>query len=92
MAYETFIADRLIRGSVNKKRIKQPVIRLAVISVALGVSVMILAVMIVTGFRNEITEKVSCFAAHIRVNSFESNNSLEESPINLEQQFLLLRS
>ena len=88
MAYETFIADRLIRGSVNKKRIKQPVIRLAVISVALGVSVMILAVMIVTGFRNEITEKVSCFAAHIRVNSFESNNSLEESPINLEQQFL----
>ena len=88
MAYETFIAERLIKGSVNKKRLKQPVIRLAVISVALGVSVMILAVMIVTGFRNEITEKVSCFAAHIRVNSFESNNSLEEAPISLEQPFL----
>ena len=55
---------------------------------ALGVSVMILAVMIVTGFKNQITEKVACFAAHIRINGFESNGSLEEIPISKEQIFL----
>lgn len=44
--------------------------------------------MIITGFRNQITEKVSCFASHIRLNSFESNNSLEDSPINSKQPFL----
>ena len=49
---------------------------------------MIIAVMIVTGFKNQITEKVACFAAHIRINSFESNNSLEEIPIDAQQPFL----
>ena len=88
MAFEAFIADRFIKGTGNKKRLKQPVIRLAVISMALGVSVMIVAVMIVTGFKNQITAKVACFAAHIRLNSFESNNSLEEIPIDSQQPFL----
>ncbi len=88
MSYETFIAERFLQGTVKNKRLKQPVIRLAIISVALGVSVMILAVMIVTGFKNQITQKVACFAAHIRINGFESNGSLEEIPISSQQNFL----
>ncbi len=44
--------------------------------------------MVVTGFRNEITQKVIGFGAHIRINNFDSNNSYEESPLSLNAPFI----
>ncbi len=48
---------------------------------------MIIAVMVVTGFRNEITKKVIGFGAHIRIGNFDSNNSYEEQPLSLNAPF-----
>lgn len=65
-----------------------PVIRIATFGIALGMAVMIIAVMVVTGFRNEITEKVIGFGSHIRINNFDSNNSYEEIPIETNAPFV----
>ncbi len=90
MSYEYFIAKGFISGGKNNQRFNKPVIVAAIISVALGIAVMIIAVMIVTGFRNEISQKVTGFVSPIRLNVFDSNNSFEESPLTkselLEQQ------
>lgn len=84
MNYELFIARRLLRGREGRHRLTGPVIRIALAGIALGMAVMLLAVMIVTGFRREISEKVMGFGGHIRIGNFDFNNSLEEEPISLD--------
>ena len=48
---------------------------------------MTLSLAIVSGFQNEIRDKVIGFGAHIQINSYESRNSLESLPISKNQDF-----
>lgn len=59
----------------------RPVIKVAVVSVALGIAVMICAVMIISGFKRNILEKLTGFSGHLHITSFDNNNSYEEEPI-----------
>ena len=81
MSYEIFIAKKILAGKSGKKRLSNPVIRIAIAGIALGMAVMIIAVTVVTGFRNEITSKVIGFGSHIKLSHFDSNNSYEEVPL-----------
>lgn len=87
MNLERYIASRIIFGVADENRISKPVVKLAILSVALGVAVMIISVMVVTGFRNEIEKKVTGFNTHIRINHFDNNNSYEETPVDRNQNF-----
>ncbi len=49
---------------------------------------MLVAVGIVTGFKNEITRKVVGFGSHIRLSNFDNNQSLEEVPVSMHQPVL----
>jgi len=86
--YERHIASKILSGKSGKHRYSNPVIRISIAGIALGVAVMIVAVMVVTGFRNEITQKVIGFGAHIRINNFDANNSYEESPLSIKASFI----
>lgn len=77
-----FITNRL-RSSKNAE-FSRPAIRIAVISVALSICVMILSVAIVKGFQREIREKVCGFAGNIQVNSFDNNSSYELQAFHLD--------
>ena len=60
-----FIARRTARPSPeNKPGVME---RIAVISVALGVVVMILALAVIMGFKREVAHKMAGFAAHVSV-------------------------
>ncbi len=56
-------------------------------SIALGLAVMIISVAIVTGFQDEIENKVTGFGAHIQISNYDNNLSVEASPISREQDF-----
>jgi len=56
--------------------------------IALGLTVMIVAVAIVTGFQQQIRNKVIGFGAHIQIAYFDSNNSFEFKPVDRNQPFL----
>ena len=56
--------------------------------IALGLTVMIVAVAIVTGFQQQIRNKVIGFGAHIQIAYFDSNNSFEFKPVDCNQPFL----
>jgi len=71
----------------GKASFSKPIVRLGIFSVALGLSVMILSVAIVTGFQKEIRDKVIGFGAHIQVTSYEVSSSYEASPISTHQPF-----
>jgi len=88
VSYENFIARKILSRKAGRKKLGNPVILIATGGIALGMAVMIIAVMVVTGFRNEITKKVTGFGAHIRLNNFDSNNSFEEIPVDLNPGML----
>ena len=86
MNFELYISKKIL--SKDKSNFSRPVIRLAILSIALGLSVMILSVSIVTGFQKNVREKVSGFDAHIQVTGFSNNESFETTSINRDQDLI----
>ena len=86
MNTELFIAKRIVSGS--KGNFSQPVIRIAIIAIALGFTVMFISVAILKGFQREIREKVIGFGGHIQIARFTENSTLEPQPVERQQTFL----
>ncbi|MCC2546642.1 ABC transporter permease [Hymenobacter sp. BT175] len=55
--------------------------KIAIISIAMGIAVMIVSFAILEGFRNEIQSKIFSFGAHLQISKYDTNNSLEVEPI-----------
>ncbi|MEZ5197232.1 MAG: FtsX-like permease family protein [Bacteroidales bacterium] len=85
MNFEFFIAKKIVRS--NKANFSTPIVRLGIVSVALGLCVMIISIAIVTGFQKQIRDKVVGFGSHILITNFEVNSSYEPSPIDMGQPF-----
>jgi lipoprotein-releasing system permease protein len=83
-----FIAQHLIKGRREGTSFSRPINVIAVIGIALGLAVMILAVSILTGFKQQIREKVVGFGSNIQIVNFDSNLSYETAPINKNQDFI----
>jgi lipoprotein-releasing system permease protein len=83
-----FIAGRLIRGRREETSFSRPINVIAIIGIAMGLAVMILAVSTLTGFKKSIREKVVGFGSHIQIMHFDSNLSLETVPISDTQEFI----
>ncbi len=76
-----FIAKKIQFGSKEKNTNNNPSIKIAIVGIALGLAVMLLAVSIVTGFKGEIQEKVIGFGSHIQVTSLSNNTTHDIPPI-----------
>jgi lipoprotein-releasing system permease protein len=83
-----FIAHRLIKGRREGTSFSRPINVIAIVGIAMGIAVMILAVAILTGFKKQIREKVVGFGSHIQIMNFDSNISFETTPISDTQQFI----
>jgi len=83
--FEIFIASRILKK--GKANFSRPIVRLGTISVALGLSVMIISISIVTGFQQQVRDKVIGFGADIQITGFETNSSYEATPISMDQPF-----
>jgi lipoprotein-releasing system permease protein len=83
-----FIAHRLIRGRREGTSFSRPINVIAIIGIAVGLAVMILAVSILTGFKQQIREKIVGFGSDITITNFDSNISLETIPISDSQPFI----
>lgn len=87
MSTGTFIARRLIKDRKQDTSFSRPINVIAIIGIALGLAVMILAVSILTGFKQQIRDKVAGFGAHIQVVNFDANLSYETVPVSSAQPF-----
>jgi lipoprotein-releasing system permease protein len=88
MSTGTFIARRLIKDRKQDTSFSRPINVIAIIGIALGLAVMILAVSILTGFKQQIRDKVAGFGAHIQVVNFDANLSYETVPVSSAQPFI----
>ena len=74
-----FIARRMAKPSPeNKPGVME---RIAVVSVALGAAVMILAMAVIMGFKREVAHKMTGFAAHVSVTDVRGVNALDSEPV-----------
>ncbi len=79
---EFFLAARIIKPT--KGSFSGPIIIISIISLVLGLSVMLISLMVLTGFKKEIGEKLSGFTGHIHIVKYNSNNSLELPPVDID--------
>ena len=70
-----FIAKRLIGKSEH--RVSRPVMRVAILAVSLSIAVMLISIATISGFQNEIRDKVIGYGSHIQVTHFSKDNSFE---------------
>jgi len=87
---ELFIAKRIYKGNEGEKKVSPPAVRIAIISIALGLTVMILSVAIVIGFKREVRNKIIGFGSHIQITNFDNNTSYETQPIAISDSLLNL--
>ncbi|MBM3403441.1 MAG: ABC transporter permease [Bacteroidetes bacterium] len=85
MGISYFISRRLL--SFSKENFSTPIIRISIFSVAIGLAVMIISVAVVTGFQQEIRNKVVGFGGHIQITGFSDNESMEPEPVSMNQLF-----
>ena len=85
MNTEFFIARRIL--SRNKANFSRPIVRIAILGIALGLLVMFISVAILTGFQQQVRAKVIGFGAHIQISHYDENSSLEGRPISIHQGF-----
>ena len=78
MSGSKFISSRLF--SLSKGSLSSTVMRLSVTSVALAVTVMLISLAVVVGFKNQIRDKVVGFVAPIHIQALDRNESYEEMP------------
>jgi lipoprotein-releasing system permease protein len=83
-----FIAQRLVKGRREGTSFSRPINVIAIVGIALGLAVMILAVAILTGFKKQIREKIVGFGSNIQIVNFDSNLSFETAPIRQGQDFI----
>ncbi len=83
-----FIAHRLIKGRRAGTSFSRPINVIAIVGIATGLAVMILAVAILTGFKKQIREKVVGFGSNIQIVNYDLNFSFETTPISEAQDFI----
>jgi lipoprotein-releasing system permease protein len=83
-----FIAEKLIRGRREGTSFSRPINIIAIVGIAVGLAVMILAVSILTGFKQQIRDKIVGFGSHIQVLNSDSNFSFETAPISSKLEFI----
>jgi len=83
-----FISKRLISERRKGLTFSRPINRIVIAGIALSIAVMILAFAILTGFKQEIRNKIAGFSGHIQVLNFDSNYSFETAPISSSQDFI----
>lgn len=85
---ELFIARRIFNDKGTTKMFSKSIVSIAVFGIAFGLLVMIMAVAIVTGFKNEVRNKVIGFGSHIQLVNYDSNASYATTPVSENQPWL----
>lgn len=80
-----FIARKI--ASLKKESFSRPILKIGISGIALGVAVMIISIATVTGFQNQISDKVIGFGSHIQISKYDFNSSFEADPIVKDQDF-----
>ncbi|MHA6247301.1 ABC transporter permease [Pontibacter sp. CAU 1760] len=81
MNISRYISDKI--SEVQAGSFTSSVTKIAIISIAAGIAIMIVSFAILEGFRDEIRHKIFSFGSHLQISKYDTNNSYEGSPISM---------
>jgi lipoprotein-releasing system permease protein len=87
MNVEYFIAKKFFTAKKKNNSYTKPILRIAILAIALSVAIMLISIMVVTGFKDDISSKIIGFGSHITISNFTNNQSYQSEPISINQQF-----
>ncbi|SHH74779.1 ABC transporter permease [Wenyingzhuangia marina] len=88
MNFELFIANRLTRSQEYKNSVSSPIIKIAIIAIALGMMMMIISIATGIGLQRKIRDKVAGFNGHVVISNYDNNQSkTTQNPISIHQNF-----
>ena len=88
LAFEYFISKKTLKSVVQGKKVSKPIVRISIISIALAMIVNLITIAVVTGFQQEVRQKVSGFGAHLFIMSAGENTVFESESIHIDQSFI----
>jgi lipoprotein-releasing system permease protein len=71
----------------SQKSFTQIIVKIAIVSIAISLAVMIISTAMITGFKKEITTKIFGFWGHIHITDTNVNRTFEPIPIDKNQEF-----
>lgn len=86
LSFHFLLANRILRDKGNQ--LSRPIITLSVCGVSLGLIIMMIAIGITSGYKQEIRNKVIAMGSHIRITNFDQNYSYEQVPFDKNQDFV----
>lgn len=86
MNFPFFVSNRISNETAGS--FSTIISKIAVISIALGLSVLILSFMILYGFKGEIKDKIYSFSGHLIINKYTLSTSFEETSIVVDDSLI----
>ncbi|SFT88489.1 lipoprotein-releasing system permease protein [Lishizhenia tianjinensis] len=87
MNFAYYIAKRLQKGKDEGKKISRPIVRISVISIAISLAVNLITIAVVTGFQEEVRDKVAGFGSHAQILKAGEYSTFEGEPIVKDPEF-----
>ncbi|MGY5353902.1 ABC transporter permease [Wenyingzhuangia sp. IMCC45467] len=88
MNFELFIANRLTKSQEYKNSVSSPIIKIAIIAIALGMIMMLISIATGVGLQRKIRDKVAGFNGHVVISNYDNNQSkTTQKPISIHQNF-----
>ena len=81
------LARRILKDKGD--RFSRPIVYLSVGGVSLGLVIMMIAIGVTSGYKQEIRNKVIAMGSHIRITHYDQNYSFEQVPINQHRDCIL---
>jgi lipoprotein-releasing system permease protein len=81
LSFPNLIAKRLYKYQDDKHKVSRPVIKIAILGIAVGLAVMLLTVAIVIGFKQTINDKITGFSNQFQVANFLTVQGAGHHPI-----------
>ena len=81
------LAKRILKDKGD--RFSRPIVYLSVGGVSLGLVIMMIAIGVTSGYKQEIRNKVIAMGSHIRITHYDQNYSFEQVPINQHSDCIL---
>lgn len=81
MNWTYFIAQRIYRSSEGGNHVSKPAVRIAMAGIAIGLTVMIVSVAVVIGFKHQVRDKVIGISSDIVVSGVQGDDIYNLAPI-----------
>ncbi|MDT0648248.1 FtsX-like permease family protein [Zunongwangia sp. F260] len=88
MNFEFFVVKRLISTKKYKSSISAPIMKIAVVAIAIGVIMMLISFATGLGLQEKIRDKIAAFNGHINISNYDNNSSqVTLEPVSKNQDF-----